>query len=451
MESTAHEPRTLENRRLSPLRQVPVRWKFNVQRHLLTRRKLTLRVNTSHVLVAMFLFVMETSIAGDTASDSISPPPRFLHRLGFEGRPGYIIPTNPFLEGENEQSRPINSTFSTHLKYSFQFHPDSHVGQIYRGAYQGIGFAYYTFGSPDEIGDPKAIYLFQGATMADIAPRLSLDYEWNFGLSSEWKPYDPDTNPYNGMVGSKINAYMNANFYFRQILSPQFDLIYGVTLTHFSNGNTKFPNAGLNAVDFKAGITYNVNRVEHFFPKCTPYRNSLARDFPRHISYDVVLFGAWRRKGVMLDEKAIASPDIYSVYGFNINPMYNLGYKLRVGASLDGVYDSSANVYTEDYIVGGGYNPGYTFYKPSVNKQLSLGLSARAEYVMPYFDVGVGIGANVLHGGGDLEGFYQILALKIKTSRHSFIHIGYNLQNFDTPNYLMLGLGLRLNNQSPRH
>jgi len=40
----------------------------------------------------------------------------------------------------------------------------------------------------------------------------------------------------------------------------------------------------------------------------------------------------------------------------------------------------------------------------------------------------------VLHGGGDLEGFYQILALKIKTSRHSFIHIGYNLQDFDTPN-----------------
>ena len=49
-------------------------------------------------------------------------------------------------------------------------------------------------------------------------------------------------------------------------------------------------------------------------------------------------------------------------------------------------------------------------------------------------------------GGTDLSGFYQILALKIKTTRHTFIHIGYNLQNFDTPNYLMLGLGLRLNN-----
>lgn len=125
---------------------------------------------------------------------------------------------------------------------------------------------------------------------------------------------------------------------------------------------------------------------------------------------------------------------------------------MRVGASLDGVYDSSANIYTEDYIYGyGDKNPGYTFYKPALNKQLALGISARAEYVMPFFDVGLGIGTNVLHGGGDLKGLYQILALKVKITRHSFIHIGYNLQNFDTPNYLMLGFGFRLNNQHPRY
>ena len=60
----------------------------------------------------------------------------------------------------------------------------------------------------------------------------------------------------------------------------------------------------------------------------------------------MVLFGTWHRKGVFLDDKGIASPDAYSVYGFNFR------YKLRVGALLDGVHDSSANLYTEDYIVG---------------------------------------------------------------------------------------------------
>jgi hypothetical protein len=386
--------------------------------------------------------------APDSVSRSAYP---LIHRLEIEVRPGYILPTNKFIRGENALNRPIRQNLSAHLKYGFRFHPDSHTGRIYRGAYQGIGFAYYDFGNSREIGEPKAAYLFQGATLTGITPRLSLDYEWNFGLSTGWSPYDYENNPFNGMIGSKVNAYMNVNFYFRHLLSRHFDLTYGISLTHFSNGNTQFPNAGLNTVEAKAGIAYNINRQANYLPKSLPDRSSLLRDFPRHISCDVVLFGSWRRKGIIFNDEPMASPDKYPVFGFNINPMYNLGYKLRIGASLDGVYDSSANIYTEDYIIShGGSNPGYTFYKPAMNKQLALGLSARAEYVMPYFDVGLGIGTNVLHGGGDMKGIYQILALKIKVTRYSFLHIGYNLHNFNTPNYLMLGLGFRLNNQHPR-
>lgn len=88
-------------------------------------------------------------------------------------------------------------------------------------------------------------------------------------------------------------------------------------------------------------------------------------------------------------------------------------------------------------------------YKPSLHKQLALGISGRAEYVMPYFTVGVGIGANVLHGGGDHKGIYQVLTLKVELTRSSYLHVGYNLKNFSDPNYLMLGIGFRFNNKYP--
>lgn len=68
---------------------------------------------------------------------------------------------------------------------------------------------------------------------------------------------------------------------------------------------------------------------------------------------------------------------------------------------------------------------------------------------MPYFTVGVGMGSNVLHRGGDLEAFYQMLVLKIAVTRSSFLHIGYSLKNFQTPNFLMLGIGYRFNNKYP--
>ena len=133
---------------------------------------------------------------------------------------------------------------------------------------------------------------------------------------------------------------MNWEFY------RYYDLIFGGHFTHFSNGNTKYPNAGINTTGAKIGVVYNFNRTEEDLSK--PLCQPVITRFPRHISYDVVLFGSWRRKCVWVGEKQIASPNAYPVAGFNFAPMYNLSYKLRVGASLDGVYDGTANVYREE-------------------------------------------------------------------------------------------------------
>lgn len=410
-----------------------------------------IRVRKTMILLYILISLSDIALAEgrkenvlpDKNTDSISLSRRHIHRLSLEARPGYIIPTNSFLRGNNEREKAIRHSFSTQLKYSFQASPNSYTDRIYGGAYQGFGLAYYTFGNRQELGDPIALYILQGGRIGRITPRLSLNYEWNFGVSFGWKPYDEVYNFYNKVIGSDINAYINTNFYFNWAVSRQFDLTSGITLTHFSNGNTKFPNAGLNAVGLKVGLIYHFNRTNPLWTR--PSYLSPIPEFPRHISYDLVVFGSWRRKGVYFGESQVPSPDAYSVFGFNFTPMYNLDYKLRVGVSLDGVYDGSANVYTEDYISG----TPQQFYKPGLDKQLALGLSGRVEYVMPYFTVGLGLGANVLHGGGDLKAFYQILALKIEMSRNSFLHIGYSLHNFHTPNYLMLGIGFRFHNKYP--
>lgn len=68
---------------------------------------------------------------------------------------------------------------------------------------------------------------------------------------------------------------------------------------------------------------------------------------------------------------------------------------------------------------------------------------------MPYFTVGFGLGFNVLHKGGDLKSFYQMLTLKVGVTHNTFVHVGYCLKDFQTPNYLMLGVGFRFNNKYP--
>ena len=379
--------------------------------------------------------------SGKTASER-----RFMHRLGGEFRPEYIFPTNPFVQGNNTAGQPIDLSLSGHLRYSFQFRPGSLPDRIYGGAYQGIGVAYYDFGNPDELGNPVAAYLFQGARIARISPRLSFDYEWNFGLSFGWKPYDEETNRLNMMMGSKMNAFLNVDFFLNWMVTREVDFSAGVSLSHFSNGNTKFPNAGLNSVGLRAGLTYNFGRNPSEAPTTTAYPA-----FPRHFSYDLTLFGSWRRKGIEDGDIQVAAPDAYTVVGFNFASMYNFGYKFRAGVSLDGVYDGSANIIAPSSPEQIESTHEIQTVNPGFIRQIALGLSARAEFVMPYFNIGIGLGVNVLHKGGDLRSFYQMLALKVAVTRNSFVHIGYSLRDFHMPNFLMLGVGYRFNNKYPRH
>lgn len=249
----------------------------------------------------------------------------------------------------------------------------------------------------------------------------------------------------NGMTGSHLNALVNVDLLLRWQLHPHLHFTAGVALTHFSNGNTQFPNAGLNSLGLRAGLAYDFN-----------VRRDEVRDeaeiapFRRHVSYDLTLFGAWRRRGVDADGTLYAVPEAFPVAGISFAPMYNFGYRFRAGVSLDAVYDGSANLTLADQIVSVGDQADIVIEKPGFDRQIALGLSARAEFVMPHFSVGIGLGGNILHGGGDLRSFYQMLTLKVAMTRNSYLHVGYSLRDFHLPNFLMLGVGYRFNNKYPR-
>ncbi len=371
-----------------------------------------------------------------------------LHRFSVEARPEYIFPTNNFLRGDNRKGQALNFAMSGHATYSFQFPENSLMGRVYGNCYQGVGLGYYSFFDKEEMGNPLAFYLFQGSTLARFGDRASLDFEWNFGISSGWKTYNHETNPFNGGVGSRMNAYLNLDLNIKWNLTHRLDMITGVTVSHFSNGNTKYPNAGINTGGARIGFAYYLNRPdtrELTFENYQPLP-----EFKKYISYDLMFFGAWRRRGVFIDGKEIAPKSAYPVCGFTFAPMYNICNRFRAGLSLDGFYDGSGNVYTESYAIAwGDEDPGYTFYDPKLKEQLSLGLSVRAEYVMPFFSINLGIGNNFLYAKGDMKGFYQMLTLKIAVTRFAYLNVGYSLHDFQTPNSLMLGIGLRLNNKSP--
>lgn len=59
----------------------------------------------------------------------------------------------------------------------------------------------------------------------------------------------------NRVVGSKINAYINLEFLLNWQLAPGTELRAGIDLTHYSNGNTGYPNSGVNTIGASIGVT----------------------------------------------------------------------------------------------------------------------------------------------------------------------------------------------------
>lgn len=367
---------------------------------------------------------------------------QLIHQISADFCPGGILHTNDFLVGLNPEERTMNHATTIKLKYAFMDSPDSPSAHIYKGAYQGLGIAYHEFNP--QLHNPVSAFLFQGARIVG-GRRISLNYEWNLGLAFGWNPYDRETNPDNRVIGSKVTAYIDADLYASIALSRWLDLNVGISVSHFSNGNTSYPNMGLNTLTGRTGLTYYVNRPS----LRSPSRPYVSIPFHRHLSYDLVLFGSWRKRGYTDADtyESYTLPGTYAVWGFNFNPMYNVSHWMNVGLSLDGVYDRSANYPIESFSYFDDPSTWSDLHRPSTVDQMALGLSARMEFVMPYFTINMGFGRNILNDKGDFSGFYQILALKMSLTHHTFLHIGYSLIDMKNPRFLMLGIGYRFNSQ----
>ena len=372
------------------------------------------------------LLALPMSAQTEPESSDSSATRHFVHQLMFDYRPGAILHTNDFLRGKNPEVRTMNHDMGYYLKYAFSAPEGSEQARIYRDTYQGIGIGWNEFNP--QLGNPVSVFLLQGARIASLSNRLALNYEWNLGLTFGWKPYDEIDNPDNKLIGSRVTAYIGFDLYLRWIASRHVDLNFGLNVTHYSNGNTQFPNLGLNTAALRIGAAYYINRHS---PRLL-YRHEAMPAVSHDITYDLILYGAWHQRGYyMSDGEAYILPGTYAVAGFNFNPMYRFNHWLKAGLSLDGTYDRGANVDLA------GVAP------ESVWRQMALGASARVEFCMPYFAINFGIGSNFVNATDDFHGIYELLALKLNLTHRFLLHIGYCLNDFHRPKHLMLGVGWR--------
>lgn len=385
------------------------------------------------ILLILILISLPLSVK---ARDGDSISSGFRHQIGLDFRPSYAFSSykddilSGSLDVEDAQKTRIGS--SLHLQYGFSFPRDSKQGRICPDAWQGIGAAVNFMGNPHGLGTPVSVYAFQGAPVWRFSERLSVYYEWNFGASFGWRPCDGETAHSNLIVGSKVNAYINLGAGIMYRLNRSWSLMAGLDLTHYSNGNTSFPNPGVNLAGLRLGI---VRTMERRFSTAVDMPDG---DYRRRPSFDITLYGSLRRRVYRGGEDPVLLNGRFAVAGLDFSPMWRLSRNFRTGPSLDLQWDESTDL--RRHHASGSTAEDIQFYRPPFLSQVCVGLSGRAELVMPIFSVNVGIGYNLI-GPEETRASYQLANLKVRLSDTFFLNIGYQLLDFEKQNNLMLGFG----------
>ena len=350
--------------------------------------------------------------------------------FGVNVRPSYVMSTHGFYRGWNPQGKDIMSAANIDVQFG--------IGGNERGVYQGIGLALHSFFAHDLMGTPASIYVYQGAPLAALGKNLTLGYEWNLGLSSGWK--------YNeGFIVSPLNVYINVAALFDWKVNQHWDIVFGPEYTHFSNGDTKFPNSGANTVNFRLGAKRHIapsNKTETVRVFAGDIDNETFAD---RMTYDLSILGGFRADRTVSGTKLYIFNKAFPVASVNFNPLYSFNSHLAAGPSVDLIYDRSANLNVwenEDKTVD--------FEYPRALAQTGIGLSARAELRMPVFAINIGIGYgtsledHTRYDNDDLKGLYGVFNLKTFVSDRMFLNVGYRLKSVLYSHNLLFGLGWRL-------
>ncbi len=280
-----------------------------------------------------------------------------------------------------------------------------------------------------------------------------------------WKPCDGHIAYSNLIVGSKINAYINVGAGLQWHLGKDWDMTAGLDLTHFSNGNTSFPNPGVNMAGIRVGITKSFGTANDNSPlvarrnstsestsKCnhsadtSSEYNSISEnrvandnlDRKHRLGYDLTLYGAWRKRVYRGGEEPVLLNGHFAIAGLNFSPMWRVSKIFRAGVSADFQWDESTDL--RRHHISGLTADDLRFRRPPFFNQVSCGISGRAELVMPLFSVNIGMGYNII-APEESRATYQMANLKIRLIRGLYLNIGYQLLDFQRQNNLMLGFG----------
>jgi hypothetical protein len=270
---------------------------------------------------------------GHTQDSNLAKLP-FL-RMNYQA--GSVMPTNNFVQGENQKGEAIKNYQSGAIELGLQtngikqWHHDWNFPKV------GVGFYTADFFNDEELGQPMALYGFFNNELKKWN-KFSISFEGAAGITYNWNPWDPITNPSQMAIGSYNTVYLDFGLRAQYMLAKRWELDLAYTFTHFSNGASTLPNLGLNMTGPKLAVAYHFNGNENHIVKrensSFEKKNEFVIDFKygsKQVKFDTTI------TQIKTEYLGIN----YNVYGLQLGYLRHGTPKWKYGGGLDVAYDES--------------------------------------------------------------------------------------------------------------
>ncbi|MEO0553448.1 MAG: acyloxyacyl hydrolase [Bacteroidota bacterium] len=151
----------------------------------------------------------------------------------------------------------------------------------------GVALEYYNYNVPDELGE-----VVSATSYLDFTLNNGKRNKWRINIGSGFvyssKRFDPERNPENKAISSRISYVARGTVHYEFMLSDNHFLNLNAAFRHYSNGRLNIPNNGMNFPVFGVGIKYVPN------PSKIDFKKDTSTYLDRSIKFNVMVAIAWR-------------------------------------------------------------------------------------------------------------------------------------------------------------
>lgn len=367
--------------------------------------------------------------------------------IGISGGYGVVAHSNNFVKGINADNKKIEYMAPMSLKITKEIDGSEPWQYYYNGLYYGVGLFHGIFNYSENLGNPFAIYGILGFRFLN-AGWFSLKAEMAVGFSGIWDAYD-EKDRYNIAIGTPIESYIHAGLEAGVSFSKHFQGNIGASFIHFSNGNMRQPNKGINALCPTIGLTYFPDELVHFSKADRRnyfeqhgkekfkgfWQSEFNVNFARkgiYVFYDHPL-----QDGTMKEDTA---RDAYFIMDLQARFARKLARNHALGIGADLSYNQSIGRNSEAY-----YYPGNRKDDLDFGHHLTFSLFASYEYNIHRFSLLFEPGFYVYkHKDGYLPNTFERIALRYELYKGIFAQLGIRAYDFRKADYIEWGVGYRI-------